>query len=197
MFLVYAARDYYDTRSPALAGRQDGAPAAFFLLLPSASSGIGPFSGEMLFLSLQTCILMVALAAFRPTFRWAVGMQVGVLLAGAGAFAFYRLPGDVSRFLQPTVFVFAAVLLAAYVQGKLARGAFWANHLLDQERDAERRRREQTEATLGVLNQAIGGIVHDLGNPLTSVQTGAQTLRQFARDGIADPPLAASPTSTS
>jgi signal transduction histidine kinase len=143
----------------------------------------------MLFLSLQTCILMVALAAFRVPFRWAVGMQAGVLAAGAWAFAFYRMPGDLSRFLQPTMLVLLTVLLAAYIQEKLARGGFWANHLLDQERDAERRKREQTEQTLGVLNRAIGGIVHDLGNPLTSVQTGAQTLRQFARDDMTDPPL--------
>ena len=166
-------------------------PAILFSGAPPSArqASAGPFPQFLLFLALQTCILMVAFAAFRPTFRWAAGMQAGVLAAGAWAFAFYRLPGDVSRFLQPTVLVFAAVLLAAYVQERLARGAFWANHLLNIERDAERRKREQTEATLGVLNQAIGGIVHDLGNPLTSVQTGAQTLRQFARDDMADPPL--------
>ena len=44
-----------------------------------------------------------------------------------------------------------------------------------EERNDERRQREQTEGQLRVLAQAIGGIVHDLGNPLTSVQMGAET----------------------
>jgi hypothetical protein len=37
LFLAYAGRDYFDTRSFALAARQDGAPAAFFLLLSALS----------------------------------------------------------------------------------------------------------------------------------------------------------------
>ena len=37
LFLVYAGRDYYDTRSFVLAARQDGVPAAFFLLLVGLS----------------------------------------------------------------------------------------------------------------------------------------------------------------
>ncbi|MBV9469877.1 MAG: HAMP domain-containing histidine kinase, partial [Abitibacteriaceae bacterium] len=43
-----------------------------------------------------------------------------------------------------------------------------------------------SENMLQVLSQAIGGIVHDLGNPLTSVRTGAQTLDLFIEDGDTD-----------
>ena len=68
------------------------------------------------------------------------------------------------------------------IQERLQRETFLANTLLAQERADERRQRERTEAMLGVLSQAIGGIVHDLGNPLTSVQTGAETLRSLIAD---------------
>lgn len=57
-----------------------------------------------------------------------------------------------------------------------ARRAFVATCLLEQERLGEQHKRERTEAMLQVLSQAIGGVVHDLGNPLTSVQSGVQTL---------------------
>ncbi len=57
-----------------------------------------------------------------------------------------------------------------------ARRAFVSNYLLEEERLGEQRKRERTEAMLHVLSQAIGGVVHDLGNPLTSVQSGIQTL---------------------
>lgn len=56
----------------------------------------------------------------------------------------------------------------------------------EQERQAERRQRKRTEAMLKVLSQAAGGIVHDLGNPLTSVQTGVGTLETFLEDGCTD-----------
>ena len=66
------------------------------------------------------------------------------------------------------------------------RREFLEVFLLERERDEEKGKREQTEAMLHVLSQAIGGIVHDLGNPLTSVQTGAETLKYFVEDGEAD-----------
>lgn len=64
-----------------------------------------------------------------------------------------------------------------------ARRAFVANYLLEQERAGEQRKREQTEAMLSVLSHAIGGVVHDLGTPLTSVQLGAQTLEMYLDSG--------------
>src|SRR5205823_3394283 len=55
------------------------------------------------------------------------------------------------------------------------------------ERQEERRQRERTEAMLKVLSQATAGIVHDLGNPLASVQMGVATLETFLEDGCTDP----------
>ncbi len=68
-----------------------------------------------------------------------------------------------------------------------ARRAFVSNYLLEQERAGEQRERERTEAMLLVLSQAIGGVVHDLGNPLTSVQLGAQTLDLYLDNGLNSP----------
>ena len=65
----------------------------------------------------------------------------------------------------------------------MSRRAWWANHQLETERDDERRARQQTESNLHVLSQAIGGIVHDLGNPLTTVQMGASTLNLVMENG--------------
>ncbi|RYG55763.1 HAMP domain-containing histidine kinase, partial [bacterium] len=45
---------------------------------------------------------------------------------------------------------------------------------------------EQTEKMLHILSQAIGGIVHDLGNPLTAVQGGAETLQFFLQESEPD-----------
>jgi len=81
--------------------------------------------------------------------------------------------------------VLIAVSIAYFLE-RTARGEFIANRLLAQERDSERRQREQTEGKLQVLGQAIGGIVHDLGNPLTAVRTGAQTLLYFVEDDEPD-----------
>jgi signal transduction histidine kinase len=65
-----------------------------------------------------------------------------------------------------------------------ARRTFVANYQLEQERAGEQRKREKTEAMLLILSQAIGGVVHDLGNPLTSVQVGAQTLDLYLDNGL-------------
>jgi signal transduction histidine kinase len=66
------------------------------------------------------------------------------------------------------------------------RSEFWTKYLLAEERNDERHKREQTEKMLHVLSQAIGGIVHDLGNPLTAVQSGAETLLLFVKEGEPD-----------
>jgi len=68
-----------------------------------------------------------------------------------------------------------------------ARRAFVSNYLLEQERAGEQRGRERTEAMLLVLSQAIGGVVHDLGTPLTAVQLGAQTLDLYVDSGLNSP----------
>jgi signal transduction histidine kinase len=103
---------------------------------------------------------------------------------------FYRLPGDVSRFLQPTLLVFAAVLLAAYVQERLARGGFFGPttcSIKSATPSGASANRPRQRWACSTRPSAASCMIW--ANPLTSVQTGAQTLRQFARDGIADPPL--------
>ncbi|MGI4790553.1 MAG: sensor histidine kinase [Janthinobacterium lividum] len=82
-------------------------------------------------------------------------------------------------FIAPS---FAALMYVTYSWERGARGEFLANYRLAQLNAAERQKREQTEGMLHILNQAIGGIVHDLGNPLTSVRTGAETLRSLLSD---------------
>lgn len=67
-----------------------------------------------------------------------------------------------------------------------ARRAFAANFLLEQERLGEQRKRQHTETMLHVLSQAIGGVVHDLGNPLTSVQSGVETLQMVLKSDAPD-----------
>ncbi|RYX83189.1 HAMP domain-containing histidine kinase [bacterium] len=137
----------------------------------------------------QMRVLMICLGLLRFQLRWALPLQMGVLIAGTTAFARTMMVtnpsfNDLSRFLLPTVAILVAVLLGAFVEEQLARRAFWANYQLEQERNDERHMREQTEGKLQVLAQAIGGIVHDLGGPLTSVQMGAETLDMFLDEDV-------------
>ena len=148
------------------------------------------FAGAPLFFGQQVCLLMVCLTVLRLRFRWALALEAGVCAVGVWAFLALLSPGPViadvlSNFLRPVVAIFAAVLLAALVNEQLATRAFVAEHLLAEERDDERRRREQTESNLRVLARAIGGIVHDLGSPLTVVQLGADLLGGLADSGDA------------
>ncbi len=150
----------------------------------------GPFAGADLFFGLQMCLLMVCLTVLRLRFRWALALEASVLGVGVWTFLTCLIAGHgtadaLLNFLRPVLAIFAAVLLAALVNEQLATRAFVAGHLLEEERNGERRRREQTEGQLRVLAQAIGGIVHDLGNPLTVVQMGADLLEMQADSGDA------------
>ena len=230
MLVAYAGRDFSDTHSVRLAASENGAPAAFFLLVFALTwvraferlwqpivvggglaaalvslNGMGTFLSSMhprviptgdsfnadaLFFGQQVGLLMVCLAVLRLQFKWALALQVGVLSIGTWAFLTRLHPAfvtgnELSRFLQPLAALLVAVLLAAQVEERLAHSAFLANHRLEEERNDEKRKREQTEKMLHVLSQAIGGIVHDLGNPLTTVQMGAQTL-EVLLDGDTD-----------
>jgi len=140
---------------------------------------------------LQMTVLMVSLSTLRLSFRWTAPLQVGVLLIGLWCVR-TNLPPDAhpSRFIHfillPGIIVLLVLLLASFVQEWLARIAFWAGHELAEERDIERRQREQTEGQLKILARAIGSIVHDLGNPMTVVQMGADMLAmQFESPDIA------------
>ena len=99
------------------------------------------------------------------------------------------IPQGKTTFLNSIFFILAANVAgmgACYSLELYARRTFVANYLLQQERDEQRRKREQTESMLQVLSQAIGVIVHDLGTPLTSVQLGADTLEMSIEKGRDD-----------
>ncbi len=132
----------------------------------------------------QFAVLLVSLATLRLQFRWATLLYSGVTCIAIAAFL-TKMPAAPHLFLDvrftflPGLMIVLGLQFASYVEEHWARRAFLANHQLEVERNDEKRKREQTEKTLHVLAQAIGGIVHDLGNPLTTVQMGAQTLNDF------------------
>ena len=160
---------------------------------PSSEGGLlhSPSSVPVRFsFVLQMSVLMVTLSTLRLQFRWAALLQGGVLTIGLWSFGTNLPPdADVLRdlhfILLPALVLLLALLLAAFTQEQLAQGAFYASHLLAEERNDERRQREQTQSKLNILAQAIGGIVHDLGNPLTVVQMGSDLLEMQTDEGDA------------
>jgi signal transduction histidine kinase len=131
----------------------------------------------------QFCVLLASMAALRLQLRWATLLYGGVAAIGLWAFR-TRLPAPPSWFMDirfallPALVIVFVLLIAAAMEEHLARRYFIVSLQLEAERDVEVRQREQTEGKLKVLGQAIGTIVHDLGNPLTSVQTGAGVLEE-------------------
>ena len=100
-----------------------------------------------------------------------------------------RVPGGHATFINSMFFILASNLAgmgACYSLELSARQTFVATYLLERERDDEQRKRQQTESMLHVLSGAIGVIVHDLGNPLTSVEMGAETLDLYLDKGEND-----------
>ena len=154
---------------------------------PSGVQGgasIGPFRVNTLLLN-EVSIIIVGCALTRLRFAWfAAGAVVIFLLTVLVALHIPGLPlplffGGTSVFAVPSLL---ALLFVAYLQERSARAEFFTNTQLAEERNRERRSREQVQASLHVLSQAIGGVVHDLGNPLTSVRTGAETLQLMMPD---------------
>lgn len=112
------------------------------------------------------------------------------LLATIGFQHILETPRGVASFISQAFFIVSINVVGVatcYSLELYARRAFVSNFLLEQERAGEQRERERTEAMLLVLSQAIGGVVHDLGNPLTSVQLGAQTLDLYLDSGLNSP----------
>ena len=149
----------------------------------SPAGGGSPQSDPLLLMELT--IVIIGFVLTRLLFAWfAVGCLAVAALQVFFAVVQSRMP--VEPFLLGTgIFVapsLAALMFVTYVQERSVRGEFLANHRLALLHAAERQKREQTEGMLSVLNQAVGGIVHDLGNPLTSVQAGAETLRILLED---------------
>lgn len=129
-------------------------------------------------------LMLLSCRVLRLQFRWMLLLQMAVLVTGSGAMVIGRPQplADVVAFVVGSAIVSTLPLLLTFNRERFERGQFLTTYLLVEERNNERRKREQTESMLHVLSQAIGSIVHDLGNPLTSVQTGAQTLLYFVAD---------------
>jgi signal transduction histidine kinase len=155
-------------------------------------SGTPTLPQQKFYFALQLGVLMASLTAFRLSFVWSALLYGGVVTIGVWTHLRYLCISASSILLEmhftllPLIIILSAYLLASFIQEQLARRTFLANHQLEEERNDERRQREQTEGKLHVLGQAIGGIVHDLGNPLTAVRTGAGTLKMFIDSGDTD-----------
>ncbi|HEX8464842.1 MAG TPA: hypothetical protein VF627_09525, partial [Abditibacterium sp.] len=133
-------------------------------------------------------LLLILSRAQRLQLRWMALQVLGIAVVGAVSILFRSSDpwAKVLGMLFSTPFLMSITLLLTRKHERYERSEFWAKHVLAQERNDERHKREQTEQMLHVLSQAIGGIVHDLGNPLTAVQSGAETLLMFVKDGDPD-----------
>ena len=176
-------------------------PLASLELLPAGIGVIAMASlahpGELGYLFYPMGLLLICMVGYcfvRLRFWYAI-LSNGVLVAAylLSALAYQKIlsvPHGIPMFLNNTFFILAANCIGAaacYFLEFNARHAFAAHYLLEKERNDEQRKRERTEGMLQILSQAIGGVVHDLGNPLVSVQTGAQTLEMLLEDGVTDP----------
>lgn len=156
----------------------------------TGEAALGSFRANTLLLN-ELLIVIVGFALTRLRFVWsAVGILTLATLTLLIAIRTAAIPLSLLEFMGGTrIFVMpsmTALMFVSYMQERSARGEFLANSQLDRERADERRKRERTEGMLHVLSQAIGGIVHDLGNPLTAVRTGAETLRFLGKEGEPD-----------
>ncbi len=138
-------------------------------------------------------ICMVGYCFLRLRFWYAtvtnLTLVAAYLIAAIFSQRIFAVPHGRFIFLNNVYFILAANVIGlatCYSLELYARRAFVANYLLDLERAGEQRKRERTEAMLQILSQAIGGVVHDLGNPLASMQMGAQTLEMFLETGDTD-----------
>ncbi|MBV9471224.1 MAG: HAMP domain-containing histidine kinase [Abitibacteriaceae bacterium] len=134
-------------------------------------------------------LIIVGLLLTRLQFRWyVVGSILVCALSVTVAALAGHIPWDIiiSSTMITVVVPVGVLMFVAYTREQGPRAEFLANYLLDLERAGEQRQRERTEGMLRVLSQAIGGIVHDLGNPLTAVQTGASSLMMFAKKNSLD-----------
>ncbi|RYX83025.1 hypothetical protein EON83_16640 [bacterium] len=128
----------------------------------------------------------------RLQIRWLSLQLLGILILGAiGIISDSVRYGrwewqEVAGISAIAVVLMAVPLMFTLRSERFERNEFLTKYVLQQERNTERQKREQTEKMLHILSQAIGGIVHDLGNPLTTVQGGAQTLIDIADDDDID-----------
>ena len=125
-------------------------------------------------------VIVYGFVLTRVQFRWFVPGAMLVLLLGI-ILSLTATTLPLSQIVTAAILTIAsptaALIYTSYVQEQTSRREFFAQYLLAQERNIERRMREQSEAQLKVLGQAIGGIVHDLGNPLATVHMGTATMQ--------------------
>lgn len=134
---------------------------------------------------------MIGYAFVRLRFWYAAIPNIfNVLAYFVAAIIFQRIldtPRGIASILSQAFFMVSINVIGiatSYSLELYARRAFVSSYLLEQERADEQRERKRSEAMLLVLSQAIGGVVHDLGNPLTAVQAGAQTLDLYLDNGL-------------
>ena len=135
-----------------------------------------------------SCAALLVCRLLRLQSRWHLRLQVGIQAVTVLAILFHMpsaWEGALGFLIGSSILIYVPTLLTRKRE-RFERDEFLDKFLLAQERNEERSKREQTEKMLHVLSQAIGSIVHDLGNPLTSVQTGAETLLAFVESGDAD-----------
>ena len=167
--------------------------ASFMSMIhPPSALNEDTFGTASLFFGQQIRFFMICLALMHLPFKWSIVLNVLLLCIGFGEFTIEIMGGlmsseQIGRFLQFTIPVGLAMVLGAWVEERLSRSAFQANYRLAQLQEEEHCKRVETEGMLRVLSQSIGSIVHDLGNPLTSVQSGVQTLDYLlSRDDFDD-----------
>ncbi|RYX80727.1 HAMP domain-containing histidine kinase [bacterium] len=205
VFIITWGRLYVHVWQPLLVALALTASAGVLLQLPpglaeelmaaSESSGAMPtIAQQKFYFVLQFVVLLVPLAMLRLQFKWSVLLYVGVFALAFWSFAQGFPPAgddffDIHHAFIPALLALSSLLLTAFLQERVTRVAFWNAYELEQERNIERRKREQTEDKFKVLSQAIGSIVHDLGNPLAAVSLGSQTLEYFLNEEMPDRPM--------
>lgn len=155
-----------------------------------AEDGYAHLTARVSWLSASAMMFMVALSPVRLNFQWAALVYTGLTINCALiCLNLYNAPLALvlDRFSLGIFIVVPALIYASYTHERLHRNAFLARHRLAEQEAAERSRRQQSESMLKVLSQAIGGIVHDLGNPLTLVQSGTQVLEMVIARNEANP----------
>lgn len=140
--------------------------------------------------SASTMMFMVTLSAIRLNYRYAATMYT-VLSVNCGiiCYVLYNAPVGLilDRFSLGIIIEWFVLIYLSYTHERLHREAFLARQDLAAREAAERARRQETETLLHVLSHAIGGIVHDLGNPLTLVQSGLEVLELVISKGDPKP----------
>lgn len=152
--------------------------------------GYGDLIARVSWFSASTMMFMVTIAPVRLNYLYAAIVYCAeAFICGVVCLTVYQAPIGIilDRFSLGIFIVLPALIYLSYTHERLHRDAFLARQELAAREAAERARRERTESMLSVLSHAIGGIVHDLGNPLTLVQSGLEVLQLVISKGDSKP----------